>query len=625
MSRTMYYLQKVEKEFKDEKYANLVFRGQKNYDWPITSSAARRLEKSKNTSQSEFIKYHEILLKDARDGNYSDLIAVNESIAEMSDMELLANIQHFGGATCLTDFTANFLIALWFATESNQVKEPDASKECETDGAIFVINLKQRKNKNMFVNFEPYAVSGEKYGYTVKNDIVSILTYNCGEKKKEMHFWYWKTKNMNSRIHQQNSVFVFGLPPLLKDFYLKIKIVAKNKPIIREELKDYFNIDADTVFPDFHGFCSDANKYGAPLNRFFHMDCTEIAESYLEEGNYRDCMRYLDKMIHCRKEEGNRCDRERDVKKSCSKDIVLPNAYFLKGKCIYLSVKDELKHKEQADKWIIKKCIERFNEAFELFEKALREQCYYSNECMSYLIKIVYDIGRINPAGPEEMDQYYDHNISKILNLAKENSAKLQGKAGTDQSNSDIYIEYCIVEWSLFAHQQESFVSHMQIIKNRIDKDNQYINRDLLYDFFKAVGDFMLSNEANESLNNDVTIQYEMPFKQRMKEKLDEIKQLYKNNELKKEEKLERKNKLVDILDRSIYWDFDDMLYWLETNRAAAGNDNREEQKLHADKIDRLIKYIKDVDAVQEIWQEIYFDNNTAFDESRYSKAQENK
>lgn len=38
---------------------------------------------------------------------------------EMSDLDILADIQHNGGATCLVDFSKNVLTALWFACNAD--------------------------------------------------------------------------------------------------------------------------------------------------------------------------------------------------------------------------------------------------------------------------------------------------------------------------------------------------------------------------------------------------------------------------------------------------------------------------------------------------------------------------
>ena len=53
--------------------------------------------------------------------------------ADYSDLEILADIQHNGGATCLVDFSKNLLTALWFAC-SNE-------KDDKKDGFLFCYNI----------------------------------------------------------------------------------------------------------------------------------------------------------------------------------------------------------------------------------------------------------------------------------------------------------------------------------------------------------------------------------------------------------------------------------------------------------------------------------------------------
>ena len=38
---------------------------------------------------------------------------------QLSDLEILAELQHFGAATCLIDFSRSALVALWFACQQS--------------------------------------------------------------------------------------------------------------------------------------------------------------------------------------------------------------------------------------------------------------------------------------------------------------------------------------------------------------------------------------------------------------------------------------------------------------------------------------------------------------------------
>ena len=42
---------------------------------------------------------------------------------QLPDLELLAELQYFGAATCLIDFTRSALVALWFACQQGSQRE----------------------------------------------------------------------------------------------------------------------------------------------------------------------------------------------------------------------------------------------------------------------------------------------------------------------------------------------------------------------------------------------------------------------------------------------------------------------------------------------------------------------
>ena len=50
----------------------------------------------------------------------------------IEDLEILAEFQHYGAATCLMDFTHNALVALWFACKKN-------SKDASKDGKVVAV------------------------------------------------------------------------------------------------------------------------------------------------------------------------------------------------------------------------------------------------------------------------------------------------------------------------------------------------------------------------------------------------------------------------------------------------------------------------------------------------------
>ena len=109
------------------------YRGQSKAEWPLHSAATRRLANSLGQDalnapgfSKAYIDYHrETLVDPARTRGFGV-----ESGRDISDLQVLAKLQHFEAATGLLDFTWSPLIALWFA-----------SRESDSDGELFVLNV----------------------------------------------------------------------------------------------------------------------------------------------------------------------------------------------------------------------------------------------------------------------------------------------------------------------------------------------------------------------------------------------------------------------------------------------------------------------------------------------------
>ena len=108
------------------------FRGQQDCDWPLHSAATRRLIKEHGQEALDdpdfaqsYIGYHrDVFLEPARTRGFG-----HELGRRLTDIELLAKLQHFGAATGLLDFTWNPLVALWFVCEDYSI-----------DGKLYAIN-----------------------------------------------------------------------------------------------------------------------------------------------------------------------------------------------------------------------------------------------------------------------------------------------------------------------------------------------------------------------------------------------------------------------------------------------------------------------------------------------------
>ena len=119
-------------QFNDGQY---LFRGVRKKSYKIEAGACRRLPKSDRYNPAKLLKINQELIDKAR------LLGHDQLDGErLSDLPLLAELQHFRAATCLIDFTRNALIALWFACEQISTKESENKVE-ETDGKVYAVRI----------------------------------------------------------------------------------------------------------------------------------------------------------------------------------------------------------------------------------------------------------------------------------------------------------------------------------------------------------------------------------------------------------------------------------------------------------------------------------------------------
>ena len=249
-------------EIKGALSGDYIYRGQSNSAWPVNAAAIRRIK----TPPSELIE--NLLL------SYSVQI-VNDvkmrfpiDVKDLSDLEIMAKIQHFKGATGLIDFTADPLTALWFACFENE----------NEDGAVYMLNMAE--------------------------DIKPIKNYDTVQKKTVKDFfgknklWDWRPPNIEARIISQNSWFVFGkatIPPYQFTKILTIKEEDK-KPIL--DALSRLNVTEENLFNDFYGFA----EINGSRRTYDHRRLLEYydeaikskptdAEAYFSRGNVKTALK----------------------------------------------------------------------------------------------------------------------------------------------------------------------------------------------------------------------------------------------------------------------------------------------------------------------------------------------
>ncbi|OJA03197.1 FRG domain-containing protein, partial [Bathymodiolus thermophilus thioautotrophic gill symbiont] len=186
-----------------------IYRGLSDKSYPVCSTYYRRFNLGKNPAEKpsakEFQAYHEKLLLDAESYHY-------HKNKELSPIELLAELQHFSAATGLIDFSKNFLVALWFASNSNPKK----------DGKISLLS------KDHCID---YVENKDLYQNTLNDFCLVDLNFKS-----------------NNRIFAQNGVFIFSNRVFYKNDLHEIVISKKDKEQIIIELKTFYNITESTLF-----------------------------------------------------------------------------------------------------------------------------------------------------------------------------------------------------------------------------------------------------------------------------------------------------------------------------------------------------------------------------------------
>lgn len=243
---------------------SLLYRGLADAEWKVESSAYRRIKKSEGEVPPRvFQNYIERLL------NLASLQGFKRRGGdELSDLELLAELQHNGAATCLVDFTSNALIALWFACREERGEE----------GKVVAIAT---ENPDDFSD-----VSYEDLEKPVKEFL------------NQDKLWKWNPSSLSNRIVAQGSVFVFGAGVIEKErwLYEEIKVDANSKGKIREILKEKFGLSEESLFSDFTGFAQ-SNAHDKPYSDYTAEDYLSVGLAFHQRGDLEKAIDAYDKAL----------------------------------------------------------------------------------------------------------------------------------------------------------------------------------------------------------------------------------------------------------------------------------------------------------------------------------------
>ena len=251
--------------------AEYLFRGVTKSTYEISASAYRRTEiGSEGEKQSgdftQFVQINESLVADAKLRGYDE-----RDGQELEDLEILAELQHFGAATGLIDFTRNALIALWFACRQD-------SGSALGDGKVFAVY------GHRFQMIDPDLLKTKIANFFRNND----------PQGRQRPLYQWEPAQRNNRIIAQQSIFLFGDSKIEPD---KVCIIdGDSKREILESLQRVLGITEAVLFPDFDGFAH-TRRQNIPFKRIGGLRNRRRANQAFRQNDYEKAITGYDELI----------------------------------------------------------------------------------------------------------------------------------------------------------------------------------------------------------------------------------------------------------------------------------------------------------------------------------------
>ena len=244
-----------------------LFRGLSNAKHCIEASAWRRLTDKRNKDSLEkFLEINTGLIRDARRYGHDQ-----RNGRKLSDLEMLAELQHFRTATFLIDFTYSPEVALWFACQSSTRESADGKVSAVLENAD---RIKEITPELQTEDIDSFFETDEEGNYYLHR---------------------WQPTQLNNRIFSQSSVFLFGGDRVIEPDRECI-IAAERKQKILASLEDFSQTTEAKLFPDFDGFVRQRTHdrpYDIPT-----VDYRDYADRAYQKGSYEEAINYYSEAIH---------------------------------------------------------------------------------------------------------------------------------------------------------------------------------------------------------------------------------------------------------------------------------------------------------------------------------------
>ena len=174
-----------------------VWRGQKDINHLLRSSLHRRFDRSGAAfEEAAIVRCEETLLRAARSSGYDSFGG-----RKLTDIELLALLQHEGAATRFIDVTPDPFIALFFACEGAAASNESA--------ALIAIRVEARQVVS-FSAPNPHVAEGAPFVGVFEQ--VKQAALDSGLSDNE-NLYLWRPPPLNERIKVQRGMFVIGGVP----------------------------------------------------------------------------------------------------------------------------------------------------------------------------------------------------------------------------------------------------------------------------------------------------------------------------------------------------------------------------------------------------------------------------
>lgn len=172
------------------------WRGMSSVDFVVESALHRELGAH---SQELDLRAAEVkILHAAREWG----LGLTES-AHVDDLQLLADLQHYGAPTRLIDFTSNPMTALWFACQDAPDRDRRTERRLAKSGVILALNVTKWRN---------FRTVGAPYG-TTWGGLKSGAGFALEQALQEPEPFVVQQSIPNPRLRAQEGFFVAGAAP----------------------------------------------------------------------------------------------------------------------------------------------------------------------------------------------------------------------------------------------------------------------------------------------------------------------------------------------------------------------------------------------------------------------------